>query len=580
MAAGYDRWLCKSGNPSALKKHVIITALDADESFQAMPLGAACIASALTSDSMITGQAEISLLCFSRSSPGFSSDDAGEAGRFLAERIIRDTGCEDTAPESIAVGFSVFVWNRVIMESAAKILRERLPGVLLFAGGPEITAGAQTPGIFDYTIARSGEQQTINLISTWLSGNPSIQSDNTVSSCLEILPSPWLDGTLACSPVVSEGRGALWELSRGCPFSCSYCYESRGEKKVQYVPLERLKKELAFFVEKGIERVFVLDPTYNASKKRALEILSLIETYAGDIQFNFEVRAEYIDHELADAFSRIPCSLQIGLQSSNERALTLVNRPVDFKKFAAGITQLNKKEIVFGFDLIYGLPGDTLKTFKKTLDYAVARYPNNLEIFRLAVLPGTALYDQAEELSLVYDKEPPYHIVSTPAFPQRDIDRAERIARAADFFYTRGRAVSWFLAALFPLNIKPSRFFTLFSAFPGYQNLRNEDDPDHRTIEKIQLSFLEQQYREAGCMHLFPAVKDLVSLYGAWTRAFAEGETTELELSWHPDDLFSPDALDITGFVEYVVMELCCVRVFPTPDGVEYTATNFVGNNL
>jgi len=307
---------------------------------------------------------------------------------------------------------------------------------------------------------------------------------------------------------------------------------------------------------------------HHSAAIRALSLLDLIGEKASDIHFNFEVRAELMDQELAKAFSRIPCSLQIGLQSVNETALSLVNRPVDFKKFATGITRLNNAGIVFGMDLMYGLPGDNLKGFKRSLDYAFARYPNNLELFRLAVLPGTDLHERAESLGLVHDKNPPYHVESTPTFPARDIERAARLARAADFFYTQGRAVSWFLPALHPLGVRPSRFLAAFSGFPAYQNaVTIHGDCDHRTIETVQLAFLEEQYREAKILHAFPLLRDLVQLNGAWTRALAEGETTELNLSWHPEDLFSPDALDIAGFCEQVCMEPCMVRVFSGPEG-------------
>ena len=183
-------------------------------------------------------------------------------------------------------------------------------------------------------------------------------------------------------------RGALWELARGCPYSCAYCYESKGEKKVRTIPLGRLEKELERFVERGTERVFVLDPTYNASRDRALSLLRLIEKKAGEIHFNFEVRAELLDRELVDAFSRIPCSLQIGLQSTNPEALALVNRPVDLKQFSKKIMLLNDAGIVFGIDLMYGLPGDTLSSFRSSVDYAVSLYPEQPRDFPARRLAG------------------------------------------------------------------------------------------------------------------------------------------------------------------------------------------------
>lgn len=549
-----------------MKRSVFIVSLNTDETFQAVPLGAACIVSALRSDSRIASLANILFSSFSLSDSGLSGLHEKDAGRVIADRLAGKLEGDGAPPGPAAVGFSLYVWNRPVLEEVARELRKRHPDVLLFAGGPEITAGAETPGVFDWCVRGEGEEAVCLLISSWLDGKPGILAERCTVD-LDRLSSPWLDGTLDEIPVVREGRSVIWELSRGCPFSCSYCYESRGEKKVREIPLGRLEKELDHFKRKDIERVFVLDPTYNASKKRAIALLNLIEKKAPRIQFNFEVRAELIDRELAETFSRIPCSLQIGLQSVNETALALVNRTTDFRKFAAGITQLNNAGVVFGMDLMYGLPGDTLKSFKRSLDYAIARYPNNLELFRLAVLPGTDLFDRAQSLRIAHDHKPPYHVFSTPDFPARDLDRAERISRAADFFYTQGRAVSWFLAALHPLGVRPSKFLTSFSGFEDFQEALKRGVADHRTIEKVQLGFLEAQYRDAGILPAFPLLRDLVCLNGAWTRALAEGETTELDLSWHPEDLFSPDALDIAAFSELAFMEPCRVRVFCGPEG-------------
>ncbi len=555
-----------------MKRLVGIISLNTDETFQAVPLGAACIVSALRSDSRIAAETDIQLISYTLSDDGFSGLPAQQAGLAIAERFAQQAEQAAVSSGQVAIGFSVYVWNRPVLEQAARELKKRFPDLLLFAGGPEITAGAETAEVFDFCIRGEGEEAVRQLVSSWLDGAPALLSGR-IPVPLATLPSPWLDGTLDSVPVVSNGRGALWELSRGCPFSCSYCYESRGDATVREIPLARLEKELDHFSRIGIERIFVLDPTYNASKKRALSLLSLIEEKASGIHFNFEVRAELIDQELAEAFSRIPCSLQIGLQSVNETALSLVHRPVDFKKFATGITRLNNAGIVFGMDLMYGLPGDNLKGFKRSLDYAIARYPNNLEIFRLAVLPGTDLFDRAASLGIMHDHEPPYHVVSTPTFPVREIERAERLAGAADFFYTQGRAVSWFLAALHPLGMRPSQFLSAFAAFTAYREADRSGSADHRTIETVQLAFLEEQYREAGILHVFPLLRDLVILNGAWTRALAEGETDELDLSWHPEDLFSPEALDIADFIEHICMEPCHVRIFSGPDGPDLEIT-------
>lgn len=60
-------------------------------------------------------------------------------------------------------------------------------------------------------------------------------------------------------------------------------------------------------------------------------------------------------------------------------------------------------------------------------------------------------------------------------------------------------------------------------------------------------------------------------LNGAWTRALADGEKATLDLSWHPEDIFSPAALDLYAFMDTVCMEPCRVQIVPGPDGPDVT---------
>ncbi|MBN1616577.1 MAG: radical SAM protein [Spirochaetales bacterium] len=558
-----------------MKIPIVLISLQVQSSFQAVPLGAASIVSALKNDRFITDRCTVSLCDLSLEDPQFHDKDDEGIARIIADRVF-ECACLSAGCDTQAVfGFSIYVWNRQVCEKAARIIRQRMSKALVLAGGPEITANplfADTP--FHYLIQGEGETASTKLISSYLDLSVAACESGTIiratHESLDSLSSPWLDGTLLSSPSVNGFHGALWELARGCPYSCSYCYESKGSKQLRYFPLSRLSAELHEFVRMGIERVFVLDPTYNCSRERALQILALIEKIAPTIHFNFEVRCELLDREIVRAFSRIPCSLQIGLQSSNPRALAAVSRPTDIKAFTKKIGLLNEAGIVFGLDLICGLPEDSLSTFRSSIDFALSLYPNNLELFRLAVLPGTTLHDQAASFSLRHQDTPPYHVLSLPSFPAADIDRAMELARAVEFFYTHGRAVSWFLAVIYPLKIKSSRFFSDFAAFLQRQYPAMPlDQVAHQDIEAIQLAFLELVYQEKGLSWAWPVVKDLVSLNGAWTRALADGESSILDLSYDSEDIMGPDALDILSFAENAYMEASTVHITPGPDGPE-----------
>src|SRR6185369_4234334 len=94
------------------------------------------------------------------------------------------------------------------------------------------------------------------------------------------------------------------------------------------------------------------------------------------------------------------CSLQIGLQSADPLVLKQVGRSFNRDDFSRRVGLLNDSGAVFGFDLIYGLPSDTLNGFCNSIDYAMPLHPTHLDIFPLAVLPGTRLATRGAEQRL------------------------------------------------------------------------------------------------------------------------------------------------------------------------------------
>lgn len=535
-----------------MKIPVICTTLLIEKSPQALPLGAACIATAIKQDTELKDFCEVSLKAFCLEDKDFPEDKI-IAADYIAEKLIEKAGNIKGA----IFCFSCFVWNVGILETSAKSLREK--GFVCIAGGPEITAHPSFYKGFDYTVSGEGEISVPLLIKKIIQLQKSDKIIISKSPELECLTSPYLDGMF--DP--SEYGGALWELARGCPFKCAYCYESKGEKTVRLFPMEKIKAELDFFAKKKVPQVFVLDPTYNVNRKRAIELLRLIASKTPDTFYYFEARAEFIDRELAREFTRIPCALQIGLQSENEETLKLVNRPFDKKKFIRGLTVLNEEGVTFGLDLIYGLPGESFESFREGIDFAVSMLPNNLEIFCLSVLPGTELADIADSLGLDYEKEPPYHVIKTNLFSMDDMERARRLAGSCSYFYNAGRAVSWFNAVCRVLKMKASKIFEIFYQKNTMlcENVCN-CECKHADIEKVQLHFLKEIFNERGMMKYIHVVEDIVKFYGSISRTTDTGKGEVVVLNYNAEYVASDYASDIRWFYENIKPQKCKIQTF------------------
>jgi radical SAM superfamily enzyme YgiQ (UPF0313 family) len=499
-----------------IKKTLKLVSIHIKDSPQAVPLAAACLKASLDSVSSISRTLNTSL-------HDYYVDHSAD---LIAADLCRNV------PDMI--GFSTYLWNRQIVLDACRIIKKKFPAVFLFAGGAEATAAPLKlldSAPLDLVIKGEGEIVLSEVMTRLLNGDtpediPGVffkgkkrnqQKDQQPVLDLDTLPSSYLTGTI--DP--GRYRGLLWELSRGCPFKCGFCFESRGVAGVRQISLERIREELELFEEKKVNQVFVLDPTFNCDIKRAKKILRLILKTAPLIHFTFEIRAEFIDREIAGLFAGINCSLQIGLESASPEVLANVNRTIDTVKFTEKIALLNSAYAIFGLDLIYGLPGDTFAGFKESLNYALRLQPNHLDIFPLAVMPGTTLYDQAKAFLLNFLPDAPYTLISSPGFTEAEIAEIEDLKNACDLFYNQGGAAGWMFMVLETLEIDPADFLTDFGTYLSYHNqpliLGREE------ITVIQSSFVKEQFKRLKRKNLFPVMEDIINIHGALDRSLYAG---------------------------------------------------------
>ena len=491
--------------------NITLVAIHPERSPQAVPLACAFLQEALQSDAELAGSLTLRIDEFF----------LGDEPRACAEAILA------TAPDLVA--FSVYVWSRDHALAVAGELRAAAPGLTLCGGGAEPTAnpaGLLDTGSFDFLIRGEGEgpfREAVRLATRGLSpaGVPGVLFPGDAPGALaapldlETIPSPYLSGLL--DPAVPGG--ALWQLSRGCDFACAFCFDHRGSGGVRRFDLPRIEAELKLFARLKVPQVFVLDSTFNKVPKRAKDILRLIARLAPGVHFHFEVRSEFIDPEMAELFASITCSLQIGLQSADPAVLRGVGRGFDPDDFSYRVSLLNSSGAIFGFDLIYGLPGDSLTLFRSSLDFALALYPNHLDIFPLAVLPGTRLHGKADVLGLRHLPAPPYTLVSTPDFPAGELAEAGLLAAACDIFYSRGKAVAWFNAVIGALKLTPSAFLASFSRFLAKRGGKGEEEMGEEEIWGLQRKFLGEIFGERKKSRLLPLALDLADYHHHYASA-------------------------------------------------------------
>ncbi|MBW6510536.1 MAG: radical SAM protein [Desulfuromonadaceae bacterium] len=547
---------------------ILFVTLHARRSPQATPLAAGCLVAALPA----TQQADCVLLDFF---PDHSETEILAALREEQPDIIIEP---------------IYLWNRERIGALNRHLRAEYPALILIGGGPEATAdptGTLAACALSVAVRGAGEGPLPTLLAalaegralatvagiTYATGTGICHTPDAPRCAAQTFNSPWLNRSLVAQPA----SGVLWEVARGCSFSCDFCFDAGGVRGVQALPLNRLEQEWELFCKTGIAQLWVLDSTFNVPPARGKRLLRMLLRHPADIHLHFEAKAEHLDRETVALLSRLPCSVQVGLQSTHAAVLRAMHRPFDFDRFSAGVTLLNSAGITFGIDLIYGLPGDSAAGFRQSLDRVLALQPNHLDIFPLAVLPGTTLAERCTEFGLRAQVAPPYTLLEANDFSAADLAACDQLAAACGLFYNCGRAVGLLSILLAACELDACAFLEGFwrwltaDRHLSAAELTRAENWSPARVLPLQHGYLAELLRQRHKEHLRAAVEDLLNdrFYGAetllgpetlppadvaakqaWTRRWRTAETLRLgDFHYEIDALQSLGGKSLERFV-------------------------------
>ena len=292
-----------------------------------------------------------------------------------------------------------------------------------------------------------------------------------------------------------------------------------------------------------------------SAKRSLLEyIKSVSAENSEDILYEFEISSSVVDKDVVNSLSELYSSVDIVVTDE----LSTDGDPSKNKAFIRKCALLNDAGLVFGFVFDAGAAQQkiplSIKKIRSLVDFMIEQYPNHLQLECDALKPTAVLSTQ-------------------------DIKSVRSFFNAVETFYTYGRAVPWFLTVLEPLKIRPSVFLGDFAEWQRCNNCGggsgfSAENAPHTELERMLLSFVKLKYEEKKLPYVYPAAEDMIRLHGAFSRAAAEQTETDLDLSYLPDDLFSPYAQNLQLFASEVCMESCSVKVFSGREGPDFCYIN------
>ena len=330
------------------------------------------------------------------------------------------------------------------------------PEMIIVFGGPEVSYKPEEImkkyDFIDYIIAGEGELTYKALCEYICKSNVSLSSingltyrskeitrnpDRTLISDLDIIPFPYDD----LSDL--ENRKIYYESSRGCPFNCQYCLSSLTGR-VRFFSLDRVKRDLKFFLDHELEQIKFVDRTFNANPKRALEIFKFLhDNDNGITNFHFEIVATLLDEETLKFLKEVRVGLfqfEIGVQTTNAETMSAIKRNIEFVKISETVEVLSSyKNIHLHLDLIAGLPYENYESFLNSFEDVYALRPEKLQLGFLKLLKGSGLRINSDMYGYVYSKQAPYEIFSNDYISFDELIKLKNFEEILELYYNSNR---------------------------------------------------------------------------------------------------------------------------------------------
>jgi radical SAM superfamily enzyme YgiQ (UPF0313 family) len=183
--------------------------------------------------------------------------------------------------------------------------------------------------------------------------------------------------------------------SRGCPFSCNYCYHLFGPSTYRFRSAGNVVKEIAALVDAyHVDFIGFVDDNMMASERQILEFCHIMDEACLPVTWGCHGRVTSATPRVLGKMAEAGCVwIGYGVESGSQRILDAMNKKTTVARAKQAIIDTRKAGIYPNTTFIFGYPGETLETIQQTVDFK-----RDLQLdcgsFFATPYPGAALYNQ------------------------------------------------------------------------------------------------------------------------------------------------------------------------------------------
>lgn len=202
--------------------------------------------------------------------------------------------------------------------------------------------------------------------------------------------------------------------SRGCPYRCSYCYNTMfSQRRWTSLTAEQSVELINNLVEEyNIKNIFLLDDNFFVDMKRVGQICKLlIENNLGINVYNANCRVDTIarmDFECLQLIKEAGFKqLLVGVESGSNRVLSRIKKDITVDQILSVNKEMKNAGIRPIYSFMAGFPFESIEDIKDTLHLMSRLSKENQEafVYKLQLytpFPGTELFDIAVDYGMKF----------------------------------------------------------------------------------------------------------------------------------------------------------------------------------
>ena len=338
------------------------------------------------------------------------------------------------------LGVSIYIWNRTQSFELIELLKKQNPEIRIAIGGPEVSFEKELSP--HYTIlAGEGEMKWVEYLNfaqnNQIPPDETLKQWNTYNDELPPLAAAYLEEDI---PKI-KSRIVYMETSRGCPYLCSFCL-SALDKSVRFFDDDLVRSQIRLLIDGGVKKIKFVDRTFNVNPKRMQSLMRWLAGFNG-VEFHFEIVGDTLGADLLDFLKTVPEGMfqfEIGIQSVNDAIQKTIQRKQNTSKLLNAVSDLiHSGRVHLHCDLIFGLPGETLKDILNSFSEVILVKPHELQLGFLKFLPGTPIRDVIDSHQYYFQSHPPYEFIRNKDISAEEVTYLKMFAEVFNIFYNSRR---------------------------------------------------------------------------------------------------------------------------------------------